>query len=291
MSDLDPITAGIIRDLVQKVNSLDKRVRSQARASQARHRSVEGGTQSLYDEDDELRAVVGDLADGSFGVSVFGGEAPPVPSVPLVSPIPNGATITWDGFDANDEQGWDEGFRRVRVHQVTIPGDPPDAENMIGAFEAPGGGALTVAHPPDVTTYVSFVAESTSGLESVQSVEVPLTGGQFTVPDTGDLTAGGAFTGSAKVFRFGDMALVGIKITRAAGFSTDWTNVGITLPAGYRPAVVEQSPAFPFWDSVVAATDLYQFQVLTDGTVQVRQNASDASSMRATMIYVLPPPA
>lgn len=175
---LDPITAGVVRDLARKVNGLEDRVRSLARGSQARHRSVEGGAQTIFDaETDELRAVVGELEDGSYGVTTYGGAAPPAPSVPLVSQIPGGVTITWDGFDANDEQGWPEDFARVRVHQSGIPGDIPDAENTIGSFESPLGGALTVAHPADVTTYVFLVAVTTSGVESKPSAEVMVAGG------------------------------------------------------------------------------------------------------------------
>lgn len=284
MSDLDPVTAGIIRTLTRKVTGLEGRVRSIARASQARHRSVEGGTQSLYDEDDELRAVVGQLADGAYGVATFGGEVPPIPSAPLVAPTPDGVTITWDGFDAGDEQGWPENFARVRVHQSTLPGDPPDAENIIGSFESSAGGAMTIAHPSDVTTFVYFVAVTTSGLESAPSVEVEATGGQYSVPQSGSLAASGVFTGDASVYRFGDMALVTVNIERPVGFDAGFTATGIVLPDGFRPPVGQVAPASPFY----ATTEHYQFRVLATGVVEVRQTGSQpAQNMRATLVFTV----
>ncbi len=178
--NLDAETLALVRKLARRVNRLESRVRNQARASQAAQRSVEGGSQSVYDDEtDELRATVGQLEDGTFGVTTHGGEPPVAPSVPLVAQIPGGVTITWDGFDANDEQGWPLDFARVRVHVSTLPDDVPDAENTVGSFDSPAGGALTIAQPADVTTFVFFVAVTTAGVESAKSAEAEATGGEL----------------------------------------------------------------------------------------------------------------
>lgn len=174
---VDPRTRGLVKRLADRLTDLDGRLRDQARASQASRRSVEVGAQGVYDDDDELRAIVGLQDDGTYGVTTFGGTPMPAPSVPLAAQIPGGATITWDGFDELDEQGWPGDFARVQVHQSTVPGDVPDAGNQIGSFESAQGGALTIAHPDDLATYVFFVAVSTAGVESARSVETEVTGG------------------------------------------------------------------------------------------------------------------
>lgn len=181
MTTLDPVTAAVIRDLARKVNDLDRRVRDQAAASQARDRSVEGGAQSVYDETEQLRAVVGELEDGSYGMVTYGGPIPPAPSIPLVSQFPGGATITWDGFDAYDEQAWPDNFLRVNVHLSTVPGETPTEDTLIGSIESPAGGALSIAQPPDVTTWATLVAVTAAGIESAPSLETEVTGG--VIPD------------------------------------------------------------------------------------------------------------
>jgi hypothetical protein len=189
VTELDPATLNMIRGLARKVSDLERRVRDQARASQASMRSLEeGDQQELYDDEGELRGVVGQLEDGSYGVEVFGGSELPPPSQPLVATFPAGATITWDGFDAHDESGWGPAFARVTVHLATIPGAPADLETHIGSFESPDGGSLSIAQPSDVTTYCQFVAWSTSGIPSPPSVEVEVTGGILPAPEVPDPT-------------------------------------------------------------------------------------------------------
>src|SRR5688572_22799135 len=120
MVNLDPATAATMRRLARKIDHLDRRVRDQARASQGTRRSVEAGAQEVYDDDGELRAIVGIQEDGAYTITSVGGPAADVPSPPLVAQLPGGVTITWDGFDANDEAGWPTTFRRVRVHLSTV---------------------------------------------------------------------------------------------------------------------------------------------------------------------------
>ncbi|HUR54932.1 MAG TPA: hypothetical protein VMZ71_12440 [Gemmataceae bacterium] len=174
---VDPVTAGILRNLARRVTVLDARVRSQARASQAAARSVEVGAQAVYDDADELRAVVGLLEDGAYGITTYGGTAMQAPSMPLIASVPGGVTITWDGYDALDELGWPLDFRRVLVFQSTVPYAENTDPVAVASIENPAGGAVTLALPPDVTTFVWFVAESTSGVRSAPSVETSATGG------------------------------------------------------------------------------------------------------------------
>lgn len=182
MSDVDPLVRGVIRRLVAAVGRLQEESRQHARASQAANRSVEVGSQTVIDDAGVTRAVVGELEDGTYGVVTFGGDPPAAPSAPLVAEVPGGATVTWDGFDANDELGWPVTLDRVRVHLSTVPGDPPTQDTYVasiaaGADDDTWGGAVTFAQPADVTTYCTLVAVTASGVESLPSVEVPVTGG------------------------------------------------------------------------------------------------------------------
>lgn len=175
--DVDPVTMRVIRRLAEQVADHERRIRSQARASQAQFRAVEGGAQNLYDEDDELRAVVGEQPDGTYTVTTYGGPAPVAPSAPLVSQLPGGATITWDGYDANDELGWPDNMAGVRVHLSTVPGEPADQDTHVATIYGAQGGAFTVSQPADVTTYCTLVAFTEAYVVSVQSGEVTVVGG------------------------------------------------------------------------------------------------------------------
>ena len=70
-----PVRASISRIPLleaRKVHELDGRVRDQARGSQARDSSLEGGGQYVYDEDGELRAVLGLVKKRSGTIELFG---------------------------------------------------------------------------------------------------------------------------------------------------------------------------------------------------------------------------
>lgn len=177
MTDLTPATLGLLHRLARRVGVLEQQTRDLGRASQARDRAVEGGAQSLYDEDDELRAVVGEQDDGTWTITTYGGPTPPAPAQPLIAQVAGGATITWDGFDVNDESAWPSNMLGVKVHLSTLSGDPATADTFIGTIGGAEGGALTIAQPYDVTTYCTLVAVTTSGVESVQSMESEVTGG------------------------------------------------------------------------------------------------------------------
>lgn len=187
MSDVDRETLALVRRLAGRMDSLERRVRDQARASQARDRSVDEGAQVIYDEDDEPRAIIGEQADGSYTITTYGGPPPEAPSAPLVATFPGGATITWDGFDASDEVSWPVNLARINVHLSTVPGEPASLDTFIASIESRDGGAVSVAQPDDVTTYCTFVAVTSAGVESSQSAEVAVTGGG--IPGGGSATA------------------------------------------------------------------------------------------------------
>jgi hypothetical protein len=180
MDETDLITAALVRRVARRVSRLEREQREQARASQARDRSLEGGAQLVYDDDDELRTVVGEQADGTFTVTTYGGAAPEAPSAPLVAQVAGGATITWDGYDHRDELGWPANMAGVKVYLSTVPGELPSQDTYVGLIAGDEGGAFTVAQPADVTTYCTLTAVTDARVESAPSVEVEMTGGSTT---------------------------------------------------------------------------------------------------------------
>lgn len=264
MSGMDPATAGMIRNLARKIDNLERRVRDQARASQASMRSLEeGDAQELYDEEGELRGVVGQLEDGGYGVEVFGGSELPPPSTPLVAQFPGGATITWDGFDAHDEAGWGPSFARVTIHLSTLPGEPADLETHVGSFESPDGGSLSFAQPSDVTTYCTFVAWTAAGVPSPASVEVEVTGG--VVPEAPDVPT--EVPSESPAVRARGL-LTSILLSADAVAPT--TEITFQISEDYDPA----NPGVATWADLphMPTRDrLYQVLTLADGTTPLAE--------------------
>lgn len=263
MTDMDPVTAGIIRRLAAQVSALDRRVRDQARASQARDSSVEGGSQYVYDENGDIRAVVGQLEDGDYGVETYGGEAPAAPSRPLVATIPGGASVTWDGFDENGEQSWGQTFARVSVHLATFPGQAQDVETHIAATESRDGGTFTFPQPADVTTYVTLVAWTTSGERSAASEEVPVVGGVVptggpTAPPASSPVVAAAYpmTRALSVALTGDLE-PGTTVLVEAAEDEAFTTVAASAEAPSRSIVVPGlEPRRNYWLRATASNEL-----------------------------------
>lgn len=168
---LDAKTTRAVRRLTQTVRALETQVHDMARASQARDRSWEAGQVQLVDADGVVRGLIGEQPDGTFATVAVNGPPPPIPSTPLVDTThPGVMTVTWDGMTA-DGTSWPADLDRVRVHVDTLPGILPTDENEITAWHSTTGGTATLALDQG-TTYVVLTAVSTSGTESLPSVEV-----------------------------------------------------------------------------------------------------------------------
>lgn len=166
----------------------ERGLRDQARASQAGSRSVEDGESvPVYDEAGELRTVAGRQVDGTYTTVDYGGPALEVPSVPVVEEQPGALVVTWDGYDANDEAGWESTFAGVLVHITTAPETELEAETEAHRFTSPDGGSTTFALPADTFYYVTFQSVTTSGVlsgasETVEAKVTPYTSRLFRTP-------------------------------------------------------------------------------------------------------------
>lgn len=70
MSRLSSADRAVIRKLAETQAEHGRQIRRLARRSPARYVAQEGGTSEVYDDDGKLRAVVGELDDGTYGVAV-----------------------------------------------------------------------------------------------------------------------------------------------------------------------------------------------------------------------------
>lgn len=140
--------------------------------------------------------------------------------------------------------------------------------------------------PAEVLTDTGGVSIKADGTGSVGTVD---TAGGFlksvrdaiTEADSGDLSATGAFTGSARFVKRGNVVFVYASISRATGFNGSFTGVGITTPTSMVPAVITNFPASIQFNGTVT----YRFRVTAGGTLELQQSAALAQVMGLTGFY------
>lgn len=160
-----------VRRIARQLNGLRRDVDSIARASQARYRSIEAGSITVYDEDGSVRTALGQQPDGTYTVTDLNATPPPVPSAPIVSIGHNSVTVAWDGRTA-DGSAWPADWDRVELHMGDVPGEPATNDNELASFHSVNGGTISLALPAGVPHYFMFTAVNTSGAESAATVEV-----------------------------------------------------------------------------------------------------------------------
>lgn len=163
-----------VRDLARKVTRLEREQRTQARASQARHRSVEGGGFSVYDEAGALRTVLGAQPDGTFTWTDHNGPVPPMPDPDgvTVTPLAGGIGVEWDGTFTGEEAAPLD-FLRVEVHRDVTPGYEATDDTQRATMPSSAGGAVVLpVDDPDTVQRVKLVTVTTSLVESPATPEV-----------------------------------------------------------------------------------------------------------------------
>lgn len=173
--------------LMRRLMNLERQQRSMS-VPRLGNSSIDDGRLIVNDpETGEPLVYIGTQDDGSVTVQDVGGPAPAQPSAPLISQIPGGITVTWDGADASGSPiPWDSTLGYVSVRMGDVPGLPVDETVEIARlYASPAsqyGGAVTVSQPAGVTTYVSLVATRRSGVESAPSAEVSASPGVYVDP-------------------------------------------------------------------------------------------------------------
>lgn len=153
-----------LRALARRVRSLEKS-RLASKQPTLGNSSIEGGALQAADVDGNLTMILGEQFDGTNAPAVVTGPTPPQPLQPLVTPMPGGLRVYWDGtFTGGDVAPMD--FARVLVYAVpssvyTGP-DPLNQAIVVGTFTSATGGEITAGLDP-VEHTVYLVAWSIAG--------------------------------------------------------------------------------------------------------------------------------
>lgn len=149
--------------LARRIDGIEREVRSLATQPRLKHSSIDDGALELRDIHGNTAGYIGTQFDGTVTAASVGGTWPASPFVPLVTPIPGGLRVYWDGTY------WDESFarmdfRRVTVHAVTDVDhlDPLDQTQIVGEMTSATGGEITVSLPI-VEHFVALVAWTDAG--------------------------------------------------------------------------------------------------------------------------------
>ncbi len=168
MTDLNSLVE--LRRMAAKIAELDRKLSGVARSSQMGYRSIEGGSIPVYDDDGLLRATIGMQPDGTTAQVAVNGPVPPTPTSPLITPVPDGLSIRWDGQFA-DARFAPADFSRVEVHLATAAAFTPTPETRAAALTNPAGELATIGVPGGQMRYVRLVTVSSSGISSTPSIE------------------------------------------------------------------------------------------------------------------------
>ncbi|WP_369387222.1 hypothetical protein AB5J72_06070 [Streptomyces sp. CG1] len=171
-------------DIGTRLARLEQLVHRSLRAPKLANASLENGTLGVYDENGSLRALIGQQADGTTGVTAVNGPRPPIPSAPHVQPALGGVRVTWDGtFVDADAAPLD--LSRVQAHLLSSQDAEPDPRWPTATIEAASGASVTVAVNAYSAMWVRLVAVNTSGTPSFASPAVRATPRQAASDDLG----------------------------------------------------------------------------------------------------------
>ena len=159
-------------ELASELADVTRRLADLERANRLANASLDATGIPVYDEDGNVRQVVGRQDDGTYTVTDTGAPPPVTPSAPTVTPGLGSLVVTWDGKTA-DGSTWRKDFARVEVHVSATAGFTPTDATHVSSFIGTKGGTLAVSDvDPGTTYYVQLVAANTSGAESPGTVEV-----------------------------------------------------------------------------------------------------------------------
>ena len=158
-----------IRRLAQELARQGRIVDDLATKPQLAYSSIEAGSVRSYDEEGNLRLVVGEQGDGTQSIAVVDGPPPASPSRPSVAVDGPIITTVWDGELAGVEV-LPKDFQHIEVHVTPVPGD--GTVLGVSTIEGRDGGQATVAVSQSGSYEVALVAVSQAGKRSVPSEAV-----------------------------------------------------------------------------------------------------------------------
>ncbi|MFF4409792.1 hypothetical protein [Streptomyces sp. NPDC001404] len=177
-------------DIGSRIAALENQVTGLQRSTRLSHASLEDGAVEVYDAYGSLRAVLGSQPDGTTGLTVVNGPAPPQPSTPTAAPAIGGIAVRWDGtFTTATSVPLD--FARIEVHAGVTAAFTPTPDTLRGTLESPQGGTVVVTTTQPV--YIRLLARNTSGVASEPSATAgpitpsPVSSDDMSVGVTGNL--------------------------------------------------------------------------------------------------------
>lgn len=163
----------LVKRLAEQVADSDRRLKALERPAAQRYRSIEGGTQRVYDDAGAVRVELGVQEDGSVTYRDVNAPPPVTPALPTVEERPGVLVVSYAGA-TSDGSAWLSDFARVEVHVSTTSGFVPNDVTQVAEFTTSKGGSVTLALDP-VEHYVVLVAANRSGTESDPTAEVAAT--------------------------------------------------------------------------------------------------------------------
>jgi len=140
-------SSSALRQLAERLTTVERKVRAQGSTSQLAHSSIEDGAVQAYSRDGTQVMVIGKQWDGTYAPTALNGPIPPTPSAPSVQDATEGLVVGWDGSFAGGLIPAPMDFLRVDAHVGTASDFIPDHNNRMASFLAPQGGYATIGLP------------------------------------------------------------------------------------------------------------------------------------------------
>lgn len=140
------------------------------RRPQLAHSSIDSGALEVRDSAGVTRLRLGWLPDGTVGSIVEGGDPPPAPTAPGVSPMASGLIVSWDG-DLVSDVAMPSDFDHVNVYVSATDGFSPSLETFAGTIHRDGGTLPVAPLEIGTTYYVVLVGVGTGGVRGEPSAQ------------------------------------------------------------------------------------------------------------------------
>lgn len=105
--------------------------------------------------------------------------------------------------------------------------------------------------------------------------------------DMSDLktVTGGVYSGEGRLVRIGQMVFTRIEVQRASGFNASYHTIpGLSFGIGFQPFAIRQFPATP---DLATPSERYQFRVMADATIEIRETGPITQLMTVQSAYAL----
>lgn len=161
-----------VEKLVRDIAGLKRTVLGLKQANLG-YSTIDGGAIQGANDDGDLTMIIGGQFDGTNAPAVVNGPTPPKPLMPLVTAVPGGLRVYWDGTYADAAVFAPMDFARVLVYakplaSYTVP-EPTNQAIIVGQIMTATGGEITAALDPGIEYAVYLHVWSLAGKYSPSS--------------------------------------------------------------------------------------------------------------------------